>query len=85
MITVKGEIREPVEVDVVTSNGEDINSILQDICEEAHDGLTYASMIRSETEDGYENMSKCDILSKYIDIVEVLEGKLCHILELLND
>lgn len=85
MISVKGEVREPLEIDVVTSNGEDINTIIKDICEEAHDGLTYASMIKQELEDGYENINKYDMMSKYIDIVEILEGKLCRILDILCD
>lgn len=46
MITVKPKITQKLEVDIITDDGKDINDILKEICEIAHDGLMDASMIR---------------------------------------
>ena len=48
MITVKPNITQKLEVDIVTDDGKDINDILKEICEIAHDGITYASIMRQE-------------------------------------
>ena len=82
MITVKPKITQKLEVDIVTDDGKDINDILEQICEIAHDGLMDASMIRQDVEDcGFVN-ERC---KAYQNALEICEGKLCSILDLLKD
>ena len=75
------EITKP-QYEVVASNGKEINVIIQEICDECHEGLTYSSIRTSEAK-AYENKeNQIDTLYETIDI---LECKLCHILNLLED
>lgn len=67
------------EFEVVTSDDVNINDIIQEICDECHHGLEYSSIKRQEI-DEYEEYN-----TTYNDIIEVLEGKLCRILDLLKD
>ena len=78
MLQIKALVK-PVDVDIVTSNGKDINDIIDEICDECHHGLESASILRQEI-DQYENYNH-----NYEKIIEILEGKLCHILDLLED
>lgn len=82
MITVKPKITQKLEVDIVTDDGKDINDILKEICEIAHDGLMDASMIRQDVAGcGFVN-ERC---KAYQNALEICEGKLCSILDLLKD
>ena len=60
----------------------DINDILEQICEIAHDGLMEASMIRQDIEDCGFVTERC---KAYYNALEICEGKLCSILDLLKD
>ena len=82
MITVKPKITQKLEVDIVTEDGKDINDILEQICEIAHDGLMDASMIRLDVEGCGFVTEKCEA---YLNALEICEGKLCSILDLLKD
>ena len=82
MITVNPKITQKFEVDIVTDDGKDINDILKEICEIAHDGLMYASMIRQDVEDCGFVAEKCEA---YQNALEICEGKLCSILDLLKE
>lgn len=59
----------------------DINDILEQICEIAHDGLMDASMIRQECEEN----PALNTAKNWREECENLEGKLCSILDLLKD
>ena len=67
------------QFEVVTSDNVNINDIIQEICDACHDGLEYSSIKKQEI-DEYEEYN-----TNYNDIIEVLEGKLCRILDLLKD
>ena len=67
------------EFEVVTSDDVNINEIIREICDACHQGLEYSS-IKREKIDEYEEYN-----TTYNDIIEVLEGKLCRILDLLKD
>ncbi len=67
------------QFEVVTSNNVIINDIIQEICDACHHGLEYSSIKRQEIDEQEEYNTK------YNDIIEVLEGKLCRILDLLED
>lgn len=82
MITVKPNITQKLEIDIVTDDGRDINDILKEISEIAHDGITYASMIRQDVEGCGFVTEKCEA---YQNALEICEGKLCSILDLLKD
>ena len=81
MITIKPKITQKLEVDIVTDDGKDINDILKEISEIAHDGLTDVSMIRQECEDN----PSLNNAKNWREECENLEGKLCSILDLLKD
>ena len=81
MITVNPKITQKLEVDIVTDDGKDINDILKEICEIAHDGITYASMMRQECDEN----PALNTAKNWREECENLEGKLCSILDLLKD
>ena len=81
MISVKPKITQKLEVDIVTDDGKDINDILEQICEIAHDGLIDVSIIRQECD---ENIA-LNTAKNWREECENLEGKLCSILDLLKD
>lgn len=78
MLSVEAKVK-PVEVDIITSDGKGINDVIQEICDICHDGLEYSSIECSEIDEHEEYNTK------YEEIIEVLEGKLCRILDLLGD
>ena len=67
------------QLEVVTSDDVDINDIIREISDECHHGLEYSSIKKQEIDEHEEYNTK------YNDIIEVLEGKLCRILDLLKD
>ena len=75
------EITKP-QYEVVASNGKEINDIIQEICDECHDGLIYSSIKTSEAKAYEDKENQIDTLYETIDM---LECKLCHILNLLED
>ena len=81
MITVNPKITQKLEVDIVTDDGKDINDILKEICEIAHDGITYASLMRQECDEN----PALNTAKNWREECENLEGKLCSILDLLKD
>lgn len=81
MITGEPKITQKLEVDIVTDDGKDINDILKEICEIAHDGITYASMMRQECDEN----PALNTAKNWREECENLEGKLCSILDLLKD
>lgn len=83
MITIKPKITQKLDVDIVTDDGKDINDILKEICEIAHDGLIETSMIRQDVEGVVDLCTeKC---KAYQNALEICEGKFCSILDLLKD
>lgn len=83
MLTLEPKIKQSIEVDIVTSNGSDINSIIQEICDECHEGLETSSLCRQNFD--IDNCSKEDIINDFCELIERLEGKFCNILDLLED
>ena len=81
MITVKPKITQKLEVDIVTDDGKDINDILKQICEIAHDGITYASMMRQECDEN----PALNTAKNWREECENLEGILCIILNYLGE
>lgn len=81
MITVKPKITQKLEVDIVTDDGKDINDILKEICEIAHDGLMDASLIRQECDEN----PALNTAKNWREECENLEGILCRILTCLGD
>lgn len=75
------EITKP-HYEVIASNGKEINNIIQEICDECHEGLSYSSISRNEANAYEDKENQIDTLYEAIDI---LECKLCHILNLLED
>ena len=82
MITLDIKETTKPQYEVVASNGKEINDIIQEICDECHEGLIYSSISRNETEGYEDKVNQIDALYETIDI---LECKLCHILNLLED
>ena len=75
------EITKP-QYEIIASNGKEINDIIQEICDECHEGLTFSSISKNDA-NGYEDKEyQIDIL---YDTIDILECKLCHILNLLED
>lgn len=82
MLTVDiKEITKP-QYDIIASNGKEINDIIQEICDECHEGLSYSSITRNEANAYEDKENQIDTLYEAIDI---LECKLCNILYLLED
>lgn len=82
MVTVKPDIKQKLEVDIITDDGREINDILEDICTEAHEALTISSMKRQEL-DGITDID--EKIKEYENIIFGLEASFCHILNVLND
>ena len=70
------------QYEIIASNGKEINDIIQEICDECHEGLILSSMGRDEA-NGYED--KENQIDTLYDTIDILECKLCHILNLLED
>ena len=75
------EITKP-QYEIVASNGKEINNIIQEICDECHEGLVYSSISINEAKGCEDKVNQIEVLYETIDI---LECKLCHILNLLED
>ena len=66
---------------VCTLNGQNVDCILEDICDACHEGLESTSMLRQESD---ENPS-LNTAKNWKEECENLEGILCRILDLLGD
>lgn len=88
MIDIKPKIKQSIEVSCVTSNGREVNDIIEDICSISHDALEYSSVARQDLEEliiKSPGMSVKQIQNRYLGIIEYLEGHFCEILEKLDD
>lgn len=83
MIELKPVIKQHIDVDIVMSNGKDINEVIKEICYECHAGLETSSFCRQNFE--HDDYDKKDIINDYNELLEMLDGKFCHILDLLED
>ena len=82
MITLDIKETTKPQYEIVASNGKEINDIIQEICDECHDGLTYSSIKISEAKEYEDKEKQIDTL---YETIYMLECKLCHILNLLED
>ena len=88
MIDIKPKIKMEIESSCVTSDGRDVNDIIEDICSISHDALEYASVARQDLEEliiKSPGMSAKQVQNRYLGIIEYLEGHFCEILEKLDD
>lgn len=85
MISIEPKIRQELDVDIVTSDGRNINDILEEISWVAHDRLLMASMDRQELEDKKEDSEPEDTINTLESIIEYLESGFCRILDELKD
>lgn len=88
MIDIKPKIKQSIEVSCVTSDGRDVNDIVEDICHISHDALEYSSVARMDLEEliiKNPGMSAKQVQNRYLSIIEYLEGHFCEILEKLGD
>ena len=85
MNSIEPKIRQELDVDIVTSDGRNINDILKEISRVAHERLLMASMDRQELEDKKEDAEPEDIINTLESIIEYLEGGFCRILDELKD
>ena len=85
MISIEPKIHQELDVDIVTSDGRNINDILEEISRVAHERLLMASMDRQELEDKKEDSEPADIINTLESIIEYLEGGFCRILDELKD
>lgn len=87
MIEIKPKIKMDIETSCVTSDGRDVNDIIEDICSISHDALETASIWRQNIEEEVTK-NEHDVKSlqrRYLGIIEYLEGHFCEILEKLDD
>lgn len=82
MITLDVKETTKPQYEIVASNGKEINDIIQEICDECHEGLICSSIGRNEAK-GYED--KVNQIDALYEIIDMLECKLCDILNLLED
>ena len=75
------EITKP-QYEIIASNGKEINDIIQEICDECHEALNFSSISRNEAKGYEDKVNQIEVLYEAIDI---LECKLCNILNLLED
>ena len=88
MIDVKAKIKMDIESSCVTSDGRNVQDIIEDICSISHDALEYVSVARQDLEEliiKSPGMSAKQVQNRYLGIIEYLEGHLCEILEKLDD
>ena len=88
MIEIKPKIRMEIESSCVTSDGRNVQDIVEDICSISHDALEYSSVARQDLEEliiKSPGMSAKQVQNRYLDIIEYLEGHFCEILEKLDD
>lgn len=87
MIEIKPKIKMDIETSCVTSDGRDVNDIVEDICSISHDALETASIWRQNIEEEVTK-NEHDVKSlqhRYLGLIEYLEGHFCEILEKLDD
>ncbi len=82
MITLDIKESTKPQHEIIASNGKEINDIIQEICNECHEGLTFSSIGRNEAK-GYED--KVNQIEALYETIDMLECKLCDILNLLED
>lgn len=85
MISIEPKIHQQLDVDIVTSDGRNINDILKEISCVAHERLLMASMDRQELENIKEDAEPEDIINTLESIIEYMEGGFCRILDELKD
>lgn len=88
MIEIKPKVKMDIETSCVTSDGRDVNDIIEDICKISHDALEYSSVANQALEElisKNQGMSVKQVQNRYLDIIEYLEGHFCEILEKLDD
>ena len=88
MIEIKPKIRMEIESSCVTSDGRNVQDLVEDICSISHDALEYSSVARQDLEEliiKSPGMSAKQVQNRYLDIIEYLEGHFCEILEKLDD
>lgn len=73
------------EFEVVSSDGKDVNDILEEISRVAHERLMASSMDRQELEAIKENAEPEDIINTLESIIEYMEGGFYKILDELKD
>lgn len=87
MIDVKAKIKMDIESSCVTSDGRNVQDIIEDICSISHDALETASIWRQNIEEEIIK-GEHDVKSlqhRYLGLIEYLEGHFCEILEKLDD
>lgn len=62
-----------------------VNELLKDIADLCHERLEYSTSKHEGCETLYEDQEFEDYRNDMEDMVSVLEGALCHILDLLED
>ena len=82
MITIDIKETTKPQYEIIASNGKEINDIIQEICDECHEGLICSSIGINEAK-GYED--KVNQIDALYEIIDMLECKLCDILNLLED
>ena len=73
------------EFEVVSSDGRDVNDILEEISRVARERLLMASMDRQDLAEIKENAEPEDIINTLESIIEYMEGGFCRILNELKD
>lgn len=67
-----------------TLNGQNVDSILEDICDVCHEGIEETSYIRQMIEEGGDEDIP-NTVETWRDNAEYLESILCRILDMLGD
>lgn len=76
------EIKYPkIPEPTVTFGGRNIDNVLKEIANEAHDGLETSCMIVNKDDFFNKTFSR----EQACEAIEYLEGKLCRILDILGD
>lgn len=80
------QVKVKIETTVETMLGDKpVNELLNDIADLCHERLEYSTSKQEECEILYEDGEYEDYRNDMEDRVSVLEGALCHILDLLED
>lgn len=85
MIEVIPKIKQEITIDLETSDGRDVNHVLEEICKISHDRLFMASSTTQDLEEKEEDLEYEDVISSLKSTIETLEGGFCQILNLLRD
>lgn len=73
------------EFEVVSSDGKDVNDILEEISRIAHERLLMSSMDKQDLEEIKKDAEPEDIINTLESIIEYMEGGFCRILDELKD